>query len=50
MRTREVHIHHADLGLDYSAADWPPAFVLLLLSTRAADHPPGPSDDRPPDH
>jgi maleylpyruvate isomerase len=42
MRTREVEIHHADLGLDYTAADWPPAFAALVLSSRAADHPPGP--------
>jgi maleylpyruvate isomerase len=42
MRTREVEIHHADLGLDYTAADWPPAFAVLVLSSRAADHPPGP--------
>ncbi|QIG43075.1 maleylpyruvate isomerase family mycothiol-dependent enzyme [Nocardioides anomalus] len=42
MRTREVEIHHADLGLDYTAADWPPAFAALVLATRAADHPPGP--------
>ena len=24
MRVREVEIHHADLGLDYTAADWTP--------------------------
>ena len=35
MRTREVEIHHADLGLDYTAADWPPEFVVLLLDFRA---------------
>jgi maleylpyruvate isomerase len=39
MRTREVEIHHADLGLDYTAADWPAAFVVLLMDSRAgADH------------
>ena len=39
MRTREVEIHHADLGLDYTAASWPAAFVVLLLDSRAgADH------------
>jgi maleylpyruvate isomerase len=43
MRTREVLIHHADLGLDHTAADWPPAFAALVLSTRAAAHPPGTS-------
>jgi maleylpyruvate isomerase len=38
MRVREVEIHHADLGLDYTAADWPPEFVALLLSSRATHH------------
>ena len=38
MRTREVEIHHADLGLDYTAADWPTAFVVLLLDSTAAQH------------
>jgi maleylpyruvate isomerase len=38
MRTREVEIHHADLGLDYTAADWPDEFVVLLLDGRAANH------------
>jgi maleylpyruvate isomerase len=35
MRTREVEIHHADLGLDYTAADWPADFVVLLMDSRA---------------
>ena len=35
MRTREVEIHHADLGLDYTAADWPTDFVVLLMDSRA---------------
>jgi maleylpyruvate isomerase len=35
MRTREVEIHHADLDLDYTAADWTPEFVVLLLDSRA---------------
>ena len=39
MRTREVEIHHADLGLDYTAASWPAAFVVLLMDSRAgAEH------------
>jgi maleylpyruvate isomerase len=38
MRTREVEIHHADLGLDYTAADWPSDFVELLLDGRATHH------------
>jgi maleylpyruvate isomerase len=39
MRTREVEIHHADLALDYTAADWPVEFVDLLMDSRGgADH------------
>jgi maleylpyruvate isomerase len=30
-RWREVEIHHADLGLDYSPADWPDYFAAYLL-------------------
>jgi maleylpyruvate isomerase len=37
MRTREVEIHHADLGLSYTAADWPSEFVILLMDSRAGD-------------
>ena len=33
MRVREVEIHHADLGADYSAADWPKDFAVLLLDS-----------------
>jgi maleylpyruvate isomerase len=35
MRVREVEIHHADLALDYTAADWPDEFVVLLMDSRA---------------
>ena len=39
MRIREVEIHHADLALDYTAADWAPEFVVLLLDSRSgAEH------------
>ncbi len=38
MRVREVEIHHADLALDYTAADWPPDFVDLLMGSRAGVH------------
>jgi maleylpyruvate isomerase len=39
MRTREVEIHHADLGLHYTAADWPQEFVVLLMESRdGAEH------------
>lgn len=33
LRWREVEIHHVDLGLDYTAADWPPQFVAMTLSS-----------------
>ena len=33
MRVREVEIHHADLGADYSAADWSTDFAVLLLDS-----------------
>jgi maleylpyruvate isomerase len=36
MRVREMEIHHADLGTHYTAADWSPAFVRLLLDAQAA--------------
>jgi maleylpyruvate isomerase len=36
MRVREVEIHHADLDMGYTAADWSPAFVALLIGSRAA--------------
>jgi maleylpyruvate isomerase len=36
MRIREVEIHHADLGLAYTAADWPAELVALVLDWRAA--------------
>lgn len=31
MREREVEIHHADLQLGYTPADWPPVFRTRLL-------------------
>lgn len=33
LRWREVEIHHLDLGLDYTAADWPAEFVAATLAT-----------------
>lgn len=33
MRLREVEIHHADLGLDYSRTDWPDDFSALLVES-----------------
>ena len=33
MRHREVEIHHADLGLAYTPADWPPAFAVRLIES-----------------
>jgi len=35
MRLREVEIHHADLGLAYTRADWDPAFAVLLIESMA---------------
>ena len=32
IRWREVTVHHADLGLDYSWADWDEEFVRLDLA------------------
>ena len=36
MRVREVEIHHADLGLDHTAAGWSPEFVTMLLDGSSA--------------
>jgi maleylpyruvate isomerase len=33
LRWKEIEIHHVDLGLDYTAADWPSEFVQVTLST-----------------
>jgi maleylpyruvate isomerase len=33
MRLREVEIHHADLGTDYTAADWPVEFDAVLIES-----------------
>lgn len=38
MRLREVEIHHADLDLAYTWADWPSDFTALLLDNRSAVH------------
>ena len=35
LRTREVEIHHVDLGLDYSPAHWSPAFAERTLDQLA---------------
>ncbi|RNL79453.1 maleylpyruvate isomerase family mycothiol-dependent enzyme [Nocardioides marmorisolisilvae] len=37
-RQREVEIHHADLGLDYTHADWPVDFATTLLDSSTATH------------
>ena len=39
MRSREVEIHHADLGLAYARSDWPGAFAALLLDAMAKREP-----------
>ncbi|MFF2113032.1 hypothetical protein CJ179_42005 [Rhodococcus sp. ACS1] len=33
LRWRELEIHHVDLGLDYTAADWPELFVEHTLES-----------------
>lgn len=37
MRRTEVEIHHADLGIGYTAHDWPVDLVRLLVETRAGE-------------
>jgi maleylpyruvate isomerase len=37
MRRTEVEVHHADLGIGYSAADWPADFVDHLLKRRTRE-------------
>jgi maleylpyruvate isomerase len=38
MRLREVEIHHADLDLAYTWAEWPSDFTVLLLDNRSSVH------------
>lgn len=38
MRLREVEIHHADLGADYSPLDWPDAFCAMLIESMTTFH------------
>jgi maleylpyruvate isomerase len=38
-RWREVEVHHVDLRLDYTPADWPAAFTLHLLNEVVSDRP-----------
>ncbi|MET1003658.1 MAG: maleylpyruvate isomerase family mycothiol-dependent enzyme [Acidimicrobiia bacterium] len=39
VRLREVEIHHADLDVDYAAADWPVAFVTRALAEAVRELP-----------
>lgn len=43
MRRIEVEVHHADLGIGYTAADWPEDFVRRLLARRQKELADGPS-------
>ena len=43
MRWREVEIHHADLGLDYTAADWSETFVDVIFNRLVHDRQNGPA-------
>jgi maleylpyruvate isomerase len=38
-RLREVEMHHVDLGLAYTTADWPEAFTARLLRELVTDRP-----------
>ena len=42
MRHREVEIHHADLGLGYTHADWPQQFAVRLIESMAKRERPAP--------
>ncbi|MEV0334660.1 maleylpyruvate isomerase family mycothiol-dependent enzyme [Nocardia sp. NPDC050717] len=37
MRLRETEIHHVDIGVDYTPADWPAPFVARLLPEAISD-------------
>ena len=43
LRLVEVEVHHADLGIGYSPADWSPEFCNLLLTQVADDRADGPA-------
>lgn len=43
LRLVEVEIHHADLGIGYSPADWDPAFCDLVLARVVDDRADGPA-------
>ena len=42
-RRTEVEIHHADLGIGYTATDWPQDFTRMLVERVVADRSDGPS-------
>jgi maleylpyruvate isomerase len=43
-RWRETEVHHADLGLGYTTADWDPAYVELEIAATLAEQ----GDELPP--
>lgn len=49
MRLREVEIHHADLGVGYTHADWPEETVVRLLDHAAATYAGTPFTAQPSD-
>ena len=49
MRVREVEIHHADLGVGYSAEDWPADFRALVLESMTKRPYPAPFSAHPTD-
>jgi len=49
MRVREVAIHHADLGVGHTAADWPEDFRVVLLESMTKRPYPAPFEAHPTD-
>ncbi len=47
VRLREVEIHHADLDVGYTAADWPVAFVTRALAEAVRELPARAAANRP---
>jgi maleylpyruvate isomerase len=43
MRRGEIEVHHADLGVGYTAADWPPDFSDMMIGRIQNDRADGPS-------
>ena len=48
LRWRELEIHHVDLGLGYTVADWPAEFVTATLTSELSRLPRSPRRRSPP--